>query len=514
MNLLNGTREAIDLAAFESWFRQDLKKPVAVRQLTGNLFSADNAANLIGVEILNDDAPAEVSGAVMGYIIRSDGATVSVQGTLAGNKCSVTLPSSCYAVIGQISIVIKLGTTTVLACTGYVYQTTTDAIVDPGHVIPSISELLAKIAEMEAGTAAAEEAATAANTAATNATTKAGQADTAATAATAAAAAATSAAEGINGLTATASGLSAGSAPTVTVSEVSGHKNIAFGIPKGDKGDKGDTGSTGSQGPKGDTGSTGPKGDTGATPDFSIGTVTTLSPDQSATATITGTAEEPVLNLGIPRGQTGSVTNVFATTIPVSESDDRSIKTVLDLKLESVPVMTGASASAAGATGTVPAPAMGDQGKVLTGSGTWTTIQGLVPAGGGSNAVLVKDSSTDYDMKWDSTTIPQMATDISNLSGRVNNKVIMVTLANDEPIPIPATASGAVRYNVTGLTEDHEVVRWNFSASAENSPPCDLTITTYDGYFTITNTSGTTSESIKPVFAVPSVLEGTLNSNT
>lgn len=91
--------------------------------------------------------------------------------------------------------------------------------------------------------------------------------------------------------------------------------------------------------------------------------------------------------------------------------------------------------------------------------------------------------------------------------------VIKVTLANNAPIPIPA-ASEAVRYDVTGMTAAHEVVRWNFSSSAENSPPCDLTITTYDGYFTITNTSGTTSESIKPVFAVPSVLEGTRNNNT
>ena len=46
----------------------------------------------------------------------------------------------------------------------------------------------------------------------------------------------------------------------------------------------------------------------GATPNLTIGTVTTLEPDASATATITGTAEDPVLNLGIPRGQTGEVT--------------------------------------------------------------------------------------------------------------------------------------------------------------------------------------------------------------
>lgn len=43
----------------------------------------------------------------------------------------------------------------------------------------------------------------------------------------------------------------------------------------------------------------------GVTPTFSIGTVTTLEPGQKATASITGTAENPVLNMGIPRGVQG-----------------------------------------------------------------------------------------------------------------------------------------------------------------------------------------------------------------
>lgn len=124
-------------------------------------------------------------------------------------------------------------------------------------------------------------------------------------------------------------------------------------------------------GVKGDTGNTGA---TGATPNLTIGTVSTLNPDQSATATITGTAENPVLNMGIPRGQTGSVDSVYGTTIPVSESDSRNIKQVLDLKLESVPNMTGASSSAAGSAGLVPAPSSGDQDKVLKGDGSWGTV--------------------------------------------------------------------------------------------------------------------------------------------
>lgn len=55
-----------------------------------------------------------------------------------------------------------------------------------------------------------------------------------------------------------------------------------------------------------------PKGDTGATPNFSIGTVSTLPAGDNATASITGTAESPILNLGIPAGQSGDANNLAA----------------------------------------------------------------------------------------------------------------------------------------------------------------------------------------------------------
>ncbi len=47
------------------------------------------------------------------------------------------------------------------------------------------------------------------------------------------------------------------------------------------------------------------KGETGATPNLQIGTVTTLETGSNATATITGSAENPKLNLGLPRGAAG-----------------------------------------------------------------------------------------------------------------------------------------------------------------------------------------------------------------
>ena len=62
--------------------------------------------------------------------------------------------------------------------------------------------------------------------------------------------------------------------------------------------------------PKGDKGNTGNTGPTGATPEFSIGTVETGAAGSQAAATITGTAEAPVLNLTIPRGDKGETGEV------------------------------------------------------------------------------------------------------------------------------------------------------------------------------------------------------------
>ena len=82
--------------------------------------------------------------------------------------------------------------------------------------------------------------------------------------------------------------------PTATVSKV-GHTSTLTVTDK-----NGTTTAEINDGEKGDT------GDTGLTPDFSIGTVQTLPAGSSATATITGTDEEPVLNLGLPKGDVGA----------------------------------------------------------------------------------------------------------------------------------------------------------------------------------------------------------------
>lgn len=69
---------------------------------------------------------------------------------------------------------------------------------------------------------------------------------------------------------------------------------------KPSRGEKGDPGQ------KGETGETGETGATGATPNIQIGAVQTLEPGQQATASMTGTPENPLLNLGIPKGDPAS----------------------------------------------------------------------------------------------------------------------------------------------------------------------------------------------------------------
>lgn len=137
------------MAVIETWYNQDLSAPVQVQYIKGNVFSQDNNGNLIGVNVYQDGQPATLSGSVSASVIRADGATVAVTGVLTGNRASVTLPQSCYAVPGVLSVVIKLtsGTTvtTLCAVVANVYQSSTDAVVDPGTIIPDINALIAEI---------------------------------------------------------------------------------------------------------------------------------------------------------------------------------------------------------------------------------------------------------------------------------------------------------------------------------------------------------------------------------
>ena len=276
--------------------------------------SGDKNAHTFELALYRNKEPLKIDGAgVIGYFIRADGYTVPVNGTASGSVAKVTLSESCYAVIGQFNLIIKVTVGSerkaVFWGNGYVTRSQTDAIVDPSQTIPSLDELLAQIAATEAAAKAANTAATnansatkaaqaattdanaaakVANTAATNANGATKAAQTATTNANTATKAANTAAGKIDNMTVQASGLEAGAAPTADLSLVDGHYNLSFAIPKGDKGNTGAT---------------------GATPKITVKVVTGEAGTQASVAQ-SGTAENPVITLTIPRGDTGSIDNL------------------------------------------------------------------------------------------------------------------------------------------------------------------------------------------------------------
>lgn len=290
------------MAQFETWLKADLQRPPQVKTLGGAIFSQDDMGNLIGAEVTDGGQAVNLSGTVVGYVVRGDGATVTVAGQCAGNRAWIELPEAAYAVPGMIQIALRLREgaqrAVLAACVATVQRTSTDMLVDPGHVVPSLETLLAKLEEMDEAIAEAGDAADSANAAAARVGTGIGYlapayeqdrdyavgdymtfngkiyrcvqafeaidlltldengdidsacwetanvsdmiGDTAETAAEAAAN------ELMGKMTVSATAVTG--APTASLSVVNGHYDLALGLVKGEKGDKGDKGEDGSGG--------------------------------------------------------------------------------------------------------------------------------------------------------------------------------------------------------------------------------------------------------------------------
>lgn len=269
----------------------DVAAEIQMTPLKSLYASGDKDAHAFELLLFNGGEELDLSSAqVNGYFIRADGYTVLITGTTAKNTVSLTLSESCYAVVGQFSLAVKIKIgdkrKTVFAGYGYVARSTTDAIIDPGARIPSLDELLAQIDAAESAANAANSAAETANAAASEAKSKARLADNAATQANAgavnastAAKNADSAAHKLNGMTVSAKGLASGEAPTALFSDDGKKYNIEFGIPRGN---------------------------TGATPQITV-QVKTGEPGTAVSVKQTGTAEAPLIELTIPRGDMGSI---------------------------------------------------------------------------------------------------------------------------------------------------------------------------------------------------------------
>lgn len=151
------------------------------------------------------------------------------------------------------------------------------------------------------------------------------------------------------------------------------------------------------------------QGPPGASNVLSIGTVSTLTPGSSATASITGTSPSQTFNLGIPRGDVGA-------TGPANS-----------LAIGTVTTGTPGSSASATITGSAPSQTLnltiprGDVG--ATGS-TGPTGAG-VPVGGTTGQLLKKNTGTNYDTVWADPSVTAAQISDSTATGRS-----VVTAAN------------------------------------------------------------------------------------
>jgi hypothetical protein len=213
--------------------------------------SGDELANTFTVSVKRGGEMVDLAGCtVTGYLIMPNDETLRITGSVKDGKASVTVPKSGYVYDGAFQLAIKIVVdgkeNTVAIFTGQNARTTSENISDGEKVIYGVKDILNMIGSMEQAEADAKSA----TTAATNA-----------------AASANSAAQSAN-----------------TIAQTVENK-----LDAGDfKGEKGDTGST---------------------PNITFH-VATGEPGTQVQITQSGTPENPVVDLTIPRGDTGAVDGV------------------------------------------------------------------------------------------------------------------------------------------------------------------------------------------------------------
>ena len=108
------------------------------------LGEGDNNCQVYGVRLFRNGEPENVEGSVAGYFIRPDGQAVLMDGEKSGNVAKVMLEESCFIVPGNFTLAIKIlsatMTNTVRIVDGTILDTVVGTPIDPGGVIPDLSD--------------------------------------------------------------------------------------------------------------------------------------------------------------------------------------------------------------------------------------------------------------------------------------------------------------------------------------------------------------------------------------
>ena len=150
------------MAQYKNLFEVDLSGKNAPVMLRSMISEGNAAANIIGAAVFDNCEPVQLNGSCTGRVLRADGNTVALVGTIDGNTAYVTLDSQCYAIPGTIVVIVNWvsgeNVTTLVKACGTVERTQSGGIIET-ETIPNLDELLAQIERMEEVTEAAEEAA-------------------------------------------------------------------------------------------------------------------------------------------------------------------------------------------------------------------------------------------------------------------------------------------------------------------------------------------------------------------
>lgn len=201
-------------------YSADILAGIGMTAMPSLFAMGDKLAHVLRVRVKAGGEPVDLTGwTVTASVVRQDQATVMMAGRAVGDAAEVMLEAPCYSQSGGFTLSVAIGREqqliTIFCGRGDVTRTRTDSLVDPGHTIPSVDEIIAQYGLMKTAVQNTDAAAKRADDAANDVQKKL--------------------------------------------------DNGEFVGAQGPKGEKGDTGAQGPRGEKGDTGERGPQGETGAT---------------------------------------------------------------------------------------------------------------------------------------------------------------------------------------------------------------------------------------------------------
>ena len=208
-------------------YSADILAGIGMTAMPSLFAMGDKLAHVLRVRVKAGGEPVDLTGwTVTASVVRQDQATVMMAGRAVGDAAEVTLEAPCYSQSGGFTLSVAIGREqqliTIFCGRGDVTRTRTDSLVDPGHTIPSVDEIIAQYGLMKTAVQNTDAATKRADDAASN-------------------------------------------AQKVANDVQKKLDNGEFVGAQGPKGEKGDTGAQGPRGEKGDTGERGPQGETGAT---------------------------------------------------------------------------------------------------------------------------------------------------------------------------------------------------------------------------------------------------------